>query len=115
MNEITIKALSPDLEKDYFDFFDNRAFSDGSPYYPCYCNAFNMSAGEIEAMRDQAKQYGGGIEGWKRSLRETAVRMVRQGLIRGYLAFDDDLDNFKEHCSDVFQSILQFGFVSNPF
>ena len=83
MNEITIKALSPDLEKDYFDFFDNRAFSDGSPYYPCYCNAFNMSAGEIEAMRDQAKQYGGGIEGWKRSLRETAVRMVRQGLIRG--------------------------------
>ena len=91
MNEITIKALSPDLEKDYFDFFDNRAFSDGSPYYPCYCNAFNMSAGEIEAMRDQAKQYGGGIEGWKRSLRETAVRMVRQGLIRGYLAFDNDL------------------------
>ena len=80
MNEITIKALSPDLEKDYFDFFDNRAFSDGSPYYPCYCNAFNMSAGEIEAMRDQAKQYGGGIEGWKRSLRETAVRMVRQVL-----------------------------------
>ena len=91
MNEITIKALSPDLEKDYFDFFDNRAFSDGSPYYPCYCNAFNMSAGEIEAMRDQAKQYGGGIEGWKRSLRETAVRMVRHGLIRGYLAFDNDL------------------------
>ena len=91
MNEITIKALLPDLEKDYFDFFDNRAFSDGSPYYPCYCNAFNMSAGEIEAMRDQAKQYGGGIEGWKRSLRETAVRMVRQGLIRGYLAFDNDL------------------------
>lgn len=91
MNEITIKALSPDLEKDYFDFFDNRAFSDGSPYYPCYCNAFNMNADEIEAMRDQAKQYGGGIEGWKRSLRETAVRMVRLGLIRGYLAFDNDL------------------------
>ena len=56
MNEITIKALSPDLKKDYFDFFDNRAFSDGSPYYPCYCNAFNMSAGEIEAMRNQAKR-----------------------------------------------------------
>lgn len=69
MNEITIKSLSPDLEKDYFDFFDNRAFSDGSPYYPCYCNAFNMSAGEIEAMRDQSKQYGdmSWFEGFKRS------------------------------------------------
>ena len=60
---ITIKALSPELENDYFDFFDNRAFSDGSPYYPCYCNAFNMSVGEIVKMRELAKpmlknQYG---------------------------------------------------------
>ena len=55
MNEITIKALSPDLEKDYFDFFDNRAFSDGSPYYPCYCNAFNMSAGEQNSMAVELK------------------------------------------------------------
>ena len=50
-----------------------------------------MSADEIETMRNQAKQYGGGTEGWKRSLKETAVRMVRQGLIRGYLAFDNDI------------------------
>ena len=40
VSEITIKALTPELIEDYFDFFDNRAFSDGSPYYPCYCNAF---------------------------------------------------------------------------
>ena len=40
---IEIKALTPELEEVYFDFFDNIAFSDGSPYYPCYCNAFNMS------------------------------------------------------------------------
>ena len=38
----------PREKKDYFDFFDNRAFADGSPYYPCYCNAFNMSAGEFD-------------------------------------------------------------------
>ena len=88
---ITIKALSPEMEDDYFDFFDNRAFSDGSPYYPCYCNAFNMSVGEIENMRELAKQFGGGTEGWKRALRDTAARMVRQGLIKGYLAFDSDI------------------------
>lgn len=34
-----MKELTPELEEAYFDFFDNRAFSDGSPYYPCYCNA----------------------------------------------------------------------------
>ena len=39
MTEYIIKKLTPDLLEDYFDFFDNRAFSDGSPFYPCYCNA----------------------------------------------------------------------------
>ena len=88
---ITIKALSPELENDYFDFFDNRAFSDGSPYYPCYCNAFNMSVDEIVKMRELAQQYGDGTEGWKRALKETAACMVRQRLIRGYIAFDNDI------------------------
>lgn len=86
---IEIKALTPDLEEAYFDFFDNRAFSDGSPYYPCYCNAFNMSAAEIKKeLYEQANLYGGSTEGWKRALRESAVRMVRAEKIRGYLAFD---------------------------
>ena len=86
--EIEIKALTPELEEAYFDFFDYRAFSDGSPYYPCYCNAFNMSAAEIEEMRERSALYGGEAEGWKRALRETASRMVKEGRIKGYLAFD---------------------------
>ena len=45
---IKIKALTPELINDYFDFFDNRAFSDDSPFYPCYCNAFNMSLEQIK-------------------------------------------------------------------
>ena len=43
MNTIRIKKLTPVLLEDYLDFFDHRAFSDGSPFYPCYCNAINMS------------------------------------------------------------------------
>ncbi len=31
--EYVIKSLTPDLAEDYFDFFDNRAFSDGSPFH----------------------------------------------------------------------------------
>lgn len=89
--EIEIKALTPDMEEAYFDFFDHRAFSDGSPYYPCYCNAFNMSAMEIENMRKQSLSYGAGTEGWKRALRETASRMIKEGKIKGYLAFDKDI------------------------
>lgn len=86
--EIEIQALTPELEKAYFDFFDYHAFSDGSPYYPCYCNAFNMSAVEIKELHRQAKTYGGSTDDWKRVLRESAVRMVRAGKICGYLAFE---------------------------
>ena len=85
--DIMIKALSPELEEAYFDFFDHRAFSDGSPFYPCYCNAFNMSATAINEMRVQANVYGGETKGWKQALRESASRMVKEGKIRGYLAF----------------------------
>lgn len=88
--EIEIKALTPELENDYFDFFDNRAFSDDSPYYPCYCNAFNMSKEQIaEEIFEKSKEYGGEKDDLKRALRECAVKMVRAGRIRGYLAFAD--------------------------
>ena len=89
--EIEIKALTPDLAEAYIDFFDHRAFSDGSPYYPCYCSTFNMSTIEIENMRIQAKCYGGGLEGWQKSLRESAAQMVKESMIHGYLAFDNGM------------------------
>lgn len=86
---VIIKRLSPELAEDYFDFFDNRAFSDDSPYYPCYCNAFNMSAERIRSeIIEQVDINGGGTEGWKRSLRKSAQNMVERGEISGYLAYD---------------------------
>lgn len=88
---IVIKRLVPDLLEDYLDFFDHRAFSDGSPFYPCYCSAFNMSRQRIQDeffMRSEIN--GGGSEGWKKALRDSAVRMVAGGEIQGYLAYDGD-------------------------
>lgn len=90
--EYTIKKLIPEMSEDYFDFFDHRAFSDGSPFYPCYCNAFNMSRTEInEELVEKSKQFGGGSEGWKKALRISAERMVKSGEIQGYLVYDNDL------------------------
>ncbi len=89
---IGIRKLTPELKEDYLDFFDHRAFSDGSPFYPCYCSAFNMSGERIrnELFR-QAEINGGGIEGWKKALRDSAERMVATGEIQGFLAYDGDL------------------------
>ena len=44
---ITIEKPSRSNMADFFDFFDNRAFSDGSPLAPCYCNAFYLTAEEV--------------------------------------------------------------------
>ena len=89
---LLIRPLTPELIEDYFDFFDNRAFSDGSPFYPCYCNTFNLS---LEQIRNElfmrAETCGGGTEGWKNTLRESAWQMVLNGIIQGYLAYDDAL------------------------
>ena len=90
--EYVIKSLTPDLAEDYFDFFDNRAFSDGSPFYPCYCNAFNLSKERMEKeLYQRAEDYGNGLEGWIRALRESAERMVQAGEIKGYLAYDNGI------------------------
>ena len=89
--KIEIKALIPEYEEAYFDFFDHRAFSDGSPNYPCYCNAFNMSVDEIVKIRERSNHFGEDADGWKNALRESAVDMVRTGRIQGYLAFEDDM------------------------
>ena len=92
MMNLSIKALRPELIEDYFDFFDHRAFADGSPFYPCYCNAFNMSREQIEKdLFSRAKAYGEGSAGWKRALRDSAWAMVLRGAIQGYLAYDGAL------------------------
>ena len=90
--EIMIKPLTPELINDYFDFFDHRAFPDDSPFYPCYCNAYNMSLLQIkEQLFARLQEYGGGADVWKRVLRESAWNMVNSGKIKGYLAYHDGI------------------------
>ena len=86
MKSITIKRLTPELNKDYLDFFDNRAFSDGNPNGPCYCTSPNQDEETIKQMVGEFKAYG-----VKETLRKYAVEMLDKNLIRGYLAYDGGL------------------------
>lgn len=90
--DLRIEPLCPARAGDYFDFFDNRAFTDGSPYYPCYCAAFNMTAERIQAeFYDEAAAAGGGPQALNDAMRRTARGMVDRGEIQGYLAYDGPL------------------------
>ena len=86
--EITIKPLAPELKDDYFDFFNNRAFTDNPPWGGCYCTNFQMTKDEMKTQFwDQIEVYGGGQENFMRVLREIVVRQIDTGVLRGYLAY----------------------------
>lgn len=77
----TIKTLTPQLSKDYFDFFENRAFTDDSPYR-CYCQIYQMTKNEQQALfNNTAASDVGKIS------REIAERQIASGALRGYLAY----------------------------
>lgn len=78
---ITIKRLTPVLSIDYFDFFENRAFTDNSPYR-CYCQLYQMSKEQQKA--DFDKVDGADIG---RVSRKIAEQQIDSGVLRGYLAF----------------------------
>lgn len=98
--DITIKRLSPELIPDYFDFFDNRAFTDNPPWGGCYCIGFQMTKdADQKALNEKAAAYGG-QEGFMRALRECVVSQITSGALRGYLAYVDGKSIGWCNCND---------------
>jgi GNAT superfamily N-acetyltransferase len=88
--EIIIKPLSPELTADFFDFFNNRAFTDNPPWKGCYCIGWQMTKEEEKAeLWDQVEARGGGEENLMAVLREIVVRQIASSALRGYLAYVD--------------------------
>ena len=86
MGSKIIKPLTPELNNDYLDFFDNRAFSDNNPNGPCYCTSPNQDEESIKQMVSEFKEFG-----VKETLRKYATDMLNKGEIHGYLAYDGEL------------------------
>lgn len=83
---ITIKQLSAELNADYLDFFDSRAFTDDNPNGPCYCTSPNQDEEDIKQMVSEFKTFG-----VKDTVRKYAVNMLNENKIHGYLAYDGEL------------------------
>ena len=81
---LSIKPLTPELVADYFDFFENRAFTDDSPYR-CYCQVYQMSKTQYQAIYDDVAKNPGPAS------RAETERQIANGILRGYLAFVDGL------------------------
>ena len=89
---ITIEPLTKSTTADFFDFFDHRAFSDDSPYAPCYCNCFHLTPDEFKInINERATVLGGGFKGLKLALRESAENLIKNGILHGYLVYENGL------------------------
>lgn len=85
MKTIVIRPLTSELNDDYLDFFDHRAFTDDNPNGPCYCISPNQNEEQIKKMVSEFK-----TSAVKETLRRYAVEMLDQNKIQGYLAYDGD-------------------------
>ncbi len=85
MKTIIIRPLTSELNADYLDFFDHRAFTDDNPNGPCYCTSPNQAEEQIQKMVGEFKTYG-----VKETLRRYAAEMLARNMIHGYLAYDGD-------------------------
>ena len=85
MKTIVIRPLTFELNDDYLDFFDHRAFTDDNPNGPCYCTSPNQDEEQIKKMVSEFKLFG-----VKETLRRYAAEMLDRNMIHGYLAYDGD-------------------------
>jgi hypothetical protein len=51
--ELEIKALSPELKKDYLSFFDGIAFEEHPHWADCYCYSFHFTGKAEEWQREK--------------------------------------------------------------
>ena len=89
--EIIIKPLTEELAADYFDFLDNRAFTDNSPWGGCYCTGWQMTKEQekTELLDKMEEGFTYGDENFIRVLREIVIRQIKSKALQGYLAYID--------------------------
>ena len=78
---IKVYRLSKDMEEDYINYFDNRAFSDGSIEKGCYCvwhHWTDKHEYERSLMPENEKPY---------CKRDYARELIQNGILNGFAAF----------------------------
>lgn len=91
MLALDIKPLTPDLAADYFDFHENRAFTDHPEWSHCYCFWFHMSSSQHQEMAAEIKAAGNSQAALHSSLKTRAKKYINGGILRGYVAYTDGL------------------------
>lgn len=77
--DVSIKPLSPSLERDFLRFFEGTAFSDNPRWSSCYCQCFYEDHSVVKWAERTAPQN-----------RAFACQRIRSQSMQGYLAYIDE-------------------------
>lgn len=81
---IRIEKLTPDRKGNFFEFFDNRAFSDHAEWAGCYCLESHLkSVDNVEFTPD-----GQAVR--REDRRRVAGELIDAGVMTGYLLYDGE-------------------------
>lgn len=75
----TVKALSPELAETYTDYLENLTFDHAPHWAGCYCRYYHTKCSLDEWFSRPSEKN-----------REEAVEQIRNGSMKGYLAFDGE-------------------------
>ncbi len=78
--EIKIRKLEPDLLEDYLFFCENTAHSDYPDFARCYCVSFYSESLSLKNIIEDFTD--------PEVRRKYAIKMINEGNLQGYLAFD---------------------------
>lgn len=84
---LEIKPLTPELAADFFDFFDNRAFTDHAEWSFCYCTYFHIDSEREKVISNRVKEG----KDFRTILRNAAAEFINDGTLQGYLIYDGDI------------------------
>jgi GNAT superfamily N-acetyltransferase len=86
-----IEPLAPARAKDFEAFFSGPAFSDNPAWSGCWCTFFHRPAGPAEAETlDAASDPALSPPAPRETARAFSLRLVAEGRMRGYLAYEAD-------------------------
>ena len=74
---ITIKPLTPNLIRDYLNFFDHTVFTENPNWAKCYCYSFHFVGEKEEWNREQN--------------RASVIELIKDRRIKGYLAYSAEV------------------------
>lgn len=87
--KLEIRPFTPELAGDYYDFHENKAFSDHAEWSHCYCIAFCTTKADDREISAEAKQNGNNRGALHRALRIKAEKCISGGALHGYMAYVD--------------------------